>query len=312
MTSLNIAILGEDTVARESAASALGKKSSVDDIGFYHSLFQGKIVTAIDCAAYPAKLPCMLQAIELGDLALVLADKPSPALGEIIVALDVLGRQGVFVTSVDLTPLLSQTSLKESKVFYSLAEAKEYLLGIDAAEAEGSAKVLLDHCFEVKGVGTVALGVVKRGEVKVHDKLLSHPQGLEVEVKSIQKNDEDVQAASACDRVGLSLKNCRAEDLPRGTVLANELVQEGKEIACSISVSKFSKEPVVGGAVLHLAAGLQFEPVKVECEGGIKPGETKAGRVVGQKPIAFEKGEKMVLADLNAKGLRVIANATVP
>ncbi|MCL4324112.1 MAG: hypothetical protein M1144_01405, partial [Candidatus Thermoplasmatota archaeon] len=36
---------------------------------------------------------------------------------------------------------------------------------------EGSLLLPLDHAFPVRGVGTVALGLVERGRVKAHDRL---------------------------------------------------------------------------------------------------------------------------------------------
>ena len=310
MASLNIAVVGENAQKRAEAAHALGKKSSEDDLAFYHTVFQGKIISAIDSCAYPQKLSSLLQAIELADWTLVLADAPSPTLGEIIVALDLLGAKTVFAGALDFGPLIGKTSLKESPCFSSVDEAKEFLLQQEPERQQGGALVLIDHCFEVKGVGTVALGVVKRGGVNVHDKLASSPLGREIEVKSMQKNDADVKAAEAGDRVGLSIKNAKAEEVERGTVLSRQELAAKKEIACEVSVSKFSRAPVISGASFHLMAGLQFEPCVVECVSEIRPGASGAAKIILQKPVCVVSGEKMLLCDLNAKGPRALACCT--
>ncbi len=308
MSSFNIAVLGENAPARAEAAQAIGKKGSIDDIAFYHTVFGGKIVSAVDSLAYPAKLPALLNSINLCDWALVLADAPSASLGEIIVALDFLGIPSVFVSLLDLSPFLSQTSLKESKIFHSFGEAKEFLLSQEPArDLQAPCKVFVDHCFEVKGVGTVALGVVKQGTLHAHDKLSALPQDIAVEVKSIQKNDDDVKEAFAGDRVGLSLKGTKSDEMPRGTVFAAGGVEAASELSCEISLSKFCKTPISSGA-FHLSAGLQFEPCFVEIAGELSPGKSASGKLKFEKPVAFSKGEKLVLCNLNAKGLRVIAS----
>ncbi|MBI5176520.1 hypothetical protein HY995_00365 [Candidatus Micrarchaeota archaeon] len=316
-SSLNIAVLGENAQSRERAASSLGKKAGVDDLGFYHTVFQGKIVSAIDPAAYPAKLSTLTQALALCDYALVVADAPSPPLGEIIVALDLLNsHETAFCGAIDFTPFLSNTAhLKESKVFADPNEAKQFLLEKENPNLEGPAKILVDHCFEVKGVGTVALGVVKRGEVKIHDSLTSFPSGQPVEIRTIQKNNQDAKDARCGDRVGLSIKGLKAGDVPRGAVFAKGEIGTRSEIKCVVALSKFRKNPLKSGETLHLAAGLQFEPCRIELGAGdaeaeIKPDSSALATLKCEKPIAFENGEKMLLCNLNAKGLRAIAVVT--
>lgn len=314
MPSLNIAVLGENLEARSSAAQALAKKGSADDIAFYHTVFQGKIVSAVECLSYPAKLSPLLNSINLCDWALVLADQPSPALGETIVALDFLALPAVFVSQMDLTPFLSPTGLKHSKVFSSLREAKEFLLAQEPQrDLDSPAKIFIDHCFEVKGVGTVALGVVRQGTLRVHDELDASPLGKQVQAKSIQKNDEDVKEAFAGDRVGLSLKGTSAQEISRGAVLSSSgsgAVKTASEFECEISLSKFAKTPLSPGA-FHLSAGLQFEPCVVEHDKEITPGNRASGKIVCEKQVAFSAGEKMVLCNLNAKGLRVLASVAL-
>jgi selenocysteine-specific translation elongation factor len=305
MPSLNIAVLGEDAERRTAAAQALGKRGTADDISFYHTVFQGKIITAIEPLAYPEKFPVLPQTLCLSDIALVVADKPSPVLGEMIVALDLLGIKAVFLGSFDLKPLLAQTSLKDSSIFSEIQDAREFLFEQESPKVEGSNLIYIDHCFEVKGVGTVALGIIKRGGIGVHDRITAYPVGKEIEVKSIQKNDEDVDSAVWGDRVGLALKNVKSGEITRGTVLSEEKIFAEREFACELAALKFAKEPLVNDAALHLSAGLQFEPCRLEIQGEIKPGEKGRGVIRTEKPVAFLKGEDLLLCDLNAKGLRI-------
>jgi selenocysteine-specific translation elongation factor len=309
MPSLNIAILGADPQERASAAQSIGKKGTADDVGFYHTVYSGTIVSVAEPAAYPAKFQSLLQAIALSDHILVLAGQPTPQLGEIIIALDLLGRDAIFVSENDLSPFLSATSLKGAKISPSLQEAKEHILSQQASNVPGSTQIPIDHCFEVKGVGTVALGLVKRGGVKVHDTLVSYPSGTEIQVRTIQRNDVDVQSAECGDRVGLSLKGAKSEQVERGSIFAAEPMNVSNEISCELSVAKFSKTAISNGMALHVGCNLQFEPAKIECAAEIKQGSKGNAKLILQKPVAFNNGDRLLICDLNAKGLRAIAGA---
>lgn len=308
--SLNIAVLGEDPAGRAAAAASFGKKASSDDLGFYHTVFQGKIINIVEPSAYPAKLSGLLETVALCDWALVLADRPSPSLGETIVALSLSGTKTVFVSALDLSAFLKDSPLASSPVFTTLDEAKEFLLSQKVEPVEGSPLVYADHCFEVKGVGTVLLGVVKAGCVRVHDTLTAYPQGLELEVKSIQKNDADVGDSYSSDRVGFAIKGAKAELVPRGTVLSSGPVRVLTELSCRAEISRFYRARLSAGEVVHLSCGLQFVPARVK-DGVVESGGQ--GNVVfeAEKPLAVPEGQAIMLCNLNAKGLRVLGRAVL-
>ncbi|MCI4361477.1 MAG: hypothetical protein L3J91_07200, partial [Thermoplasmata archaeon] len=74
--------------------------------------------------------------------------------------------------------------------------------GWSAADRPGTVQVPIDHAFPVKGVGAVALGVVRRGSLTAHEKLRLFPTPKLVEIRSIQVHDVDVRAARTGERVG--------------------------------------------------------------------------------------------------------------
>ncbi len=304
-SSLNIAVRGEDPVQRAAAAASIGKKANSGDLGFYHTVFGGKIVNVIEPAAYPAKVSSLLECVALCDWAVVLADKPSPFLGETIVALDLTNTRTVFVSPLDLSPFLKDSTLSSSQVFPTFDEAKEFLLVQESQPKEGQPIVYADHCFEVKGVGTVLLGVVKQGKVLVHDKLSCSPQGLEIEVKSIQKNDADVHESYSGDRVGFAIKGTKAEMVPRGTVLSVGPVETTQGFPIKVGLSKFCRSKLAAGEVVHLSAGLQFVPARVK-SGEVEPGKSAVLAFDCEKPMALPAGQQVIVCNLNAKGLRVL------
>jgi selenocysteine-specific translation elongation factor len=310
-SSLNIAVTGALPDKRAEVAHTFGKKGSSDDMTFYHTVFQGKILSVVEPTGYPDKLTPLLNSLSLCDWNLVIGNELTPALGECIVAADLLGVKTAFLSQADLKPILSNTSLSSAPFFDTLDEAKEFLLTQASPAVAGPVRVTIDHFFEVKGVGSVALGLVKSGELHIHDKLTAYPAGSQVEVKSIQMNDENVEASGAGGRVGLALKNVVAGDVERGTILAKEGVSVAKELSCTLAVAKFCRDPVKNGAVFHLSAGMQFDPCRLECAADITAGKSGPVKLVFEKPIAYWPEQKMLLCNLNGKGLRVVGVATV-
>ena len=70
---------------------------------------------------------------------------------------------------------------------------KEELANFPSAKKDGSTSIVIDHTFDVKGVGTVALGKVLSGKVTQYDKIQHYPSQIEAMVKSIQMHDDDVK-----------------------------------------------------------------------------------------------------------------------
>lgn len=280
-------------------ARELGKRESESDLEFYHRTFEGKRLTFVYPKGFPDKVNPLMQALYLSDFVLLNVAQVDAQFGEIVVAVDAMGKDKGFVVlgeGVDeeqVNAILKGTSaegfgrVKKDEVLGLLANAE--LKG-----KEGNTIVDLDSMFVVKSVGTVALGFVAQGEVKKFAKLRAIPSGEEVLVKSMQKHDKDVNDAQCGDRVGLSLKGIEVKSFSRGLVLAEEDEFEGvKEITVEFEKSRFWKGEVAEGAQLHMQCRLQVVGCKVK---SVSPLVLELG-----KEIAVRAGERVLLADVNAK-----------
>ncbi len=310
MASFTIGVFAENPLLRDEACKKLGKKTSPDDVTFYSGVFEGNIITALDPAAFPAKVQPLVFSANLSDYCVVIADGVSPRLGEIIVTLDLLGKKSGCLVSqtIDFTPFVKGTSLEKWPVFATFDEAKLDALKFVPPETSGTPKGIVDHAFEVKGVGTIVLGVLKRGEISVHDKLTVFPILKQIEVRSIQMHDEDVKKAGCNDRFGLSVRGLESKDFERGFVLGKEM-QSSKKVSFELAPSRFLREPVNNGEVLHASAGFQMAPCKISFEGSeAKAGEKKQAVVEFEKEFAFDSEDSLVLCRLNSRTLRVVAS----
>lgn len=305
MPSLTVGVFSDDLSKRASVCGQLAKKSSEDDIGFYHTSWSGVAIAVLDPVRYPEKVQSLLYVAFLSDYCVLAVDALNPVIGEIIVALDLLQKKsGCILTSLQpeqLQPFLKGTALENYPIYSEVQAVREAAFSHSPTRETGPLKAIVDHSFEVKGVGSVALGLICRGTLKVHDKLTVYPSQKQIEVRSIQMNDVDCQAASAGDRFGIGFKGLAAKELSRGDVLA----QEGKAVSnleAEAEASKFSKG-LRDGEVLHAAVGLQFVPCKLA--GAIAAGGRGPAKLTFESPIALDSSDTIVLVRLNEKTLRI-------
>ncbi|MFH0972232.1 MAG: EF-Tu/IF-2/RF-3 family GTPase [Candidatus Micrarchaeota archaeon] len=309
MGSITIGIFGENPEGRQHAANALAKKGSAEDISVYQTVYSGKIISVVEPTKYPEKVATLAYSAYLSDYCVVLADAMTPALGEIIVTLDLLGKKhGCIISSLDLKPMTKGTNLENYGQFESVDAAREKIYAFEP-ERDASAPVFgsIDHSFEVKGVGSILLGFLHSGKISVHDKLKVHPSGKELEVRSIQMHDEDVKETNAGDRFGLAIRLLTSKDVARGDIVTRieNNLRTGKELDVNIQLSKFAREPLKNGEQIHAFHFLEDSPCKWSGE-EIAGGKDGKGKLIFDKPFSFKTEDPILVVRLDAKGLRVI------
>lgn len=341
---VTLAVLGD---GREELVRSMGKRYSLSDIALYE-VNRGYKLTLVDPVGYPDSLKALATALGLADAVLVCV--PPSGLnalsGEQILTTSLLGLQGVLVyTGLESTSphVLEQVRERTQKVLAgtSLEHAPGVYVSTTTHEGMGElwgtvdalcsaieeryallvdepTRVIVDQAFNVRGVGCVALGVVRAGGVSVRDRLTVYPMGQEVEVRSIQVHDEDVKSAPAGSRVGLALKGIQPNKLERGMVVSStEELTEHPRLECELV--PFT-DGVSQGDVVHVFAGLQSAPLRIEhieSEGEAREhvgaGErcTLSGRLNAKGPLIYRRGDVALLANLDAKGPRMVARARI-
>ena len=206
----------------------IAKVGTNSDILLYHRKDEDIIMTFIEPVKYPEKVSSLTDSIYPSDIAIVKVSTINKDLGEVIVALDLMGKtRGFIITGDEQKPVIKKiienTSLKDYKFFNGKPmELIDEIKAMKIKRDENNSMTVIDHFFKVKGVGTVALGFVLSGTISKHQKLILSDLDREVEVRSIQMNDEDVDTAAAGSRVGLALKNIEPSDMERGMFLSDK------------------------------------------------------------------------------------------
>ncbi len=302
MKSINFVVLGDASIANE-----LGKKGSVTDMTFYERKSSGKIFSFIVPSSFPEKIQPLVQAIALTEYAIVNVSGIDKTLGEQIVALNSMKMEKGFIVAngldEDIKKIIRSTVLEKYE-FVTIDELKQKIENISEVSIDGPKKIVVDAAFEVKGVGTVALGVVRRGLLKKHDELEIFPGKKPVSIRSIQMHDEDVEEANSPARVGVAIKGTIADEIPRGDVIAEkDSIKTANEIKIKFEKSPFYKGEMNLSSSYHLCVGLQIKPVKIKSVG-------EEVVMNSDKPFAYETGEHCLLLDLDSP-MRIVGSGMI-
>jgi selenocysteine-specific translation elongation factor len=252
----------------------------------------------------------------MADQCILKIDKLDATIAETIVALDALDfKRGYLVLAEGVAHETLKTAAPDSIInAYSLLEWQPAIIREKLAELKidnsGEATVLADHSFLVKGVGTVVLGVVKKGVIKKHDEITLYPSKTKTIVKSIQVHDTDVQEAQTGVRVGLALKDIKPEDIPRGTVLStSQSIKTASTIELNFTLSKYSPRTINPGDIFLAASTLNYTPAKT-IEGSLKPGQTGKIKIQLEKEIPQLSG-RLLLLDPGQKMPRILGGGKI-
>jgi selenocysteine-specific translation elongation factor len=245
-----------------------------------------------------------------------MSDKSNPmALSELTEKLKAITK-GTNLEKWESVPVSTTTfegleTLKE-KIFSLAEEAKK----TNAALNELPPRIMVDHFFNVTGIGTVVLGIVIQGTIKVHDQFTLFPVKRPAEIRSVQSNDVDMKTAPAGTRVGLALKGVQSKEFDRGYIMSkDESVASKFTLQCRLS--KFT-QPLGVGDTVHLFAGLQDMPATISSISlsGKDATQAQAGSectvvIATQKDVAYSKNDRFLIAQLNNPKQRFVAGCTL-
>jgi selenocysteine-specific translation elongation factor len=321
MGNLNVAVLGPAGYAKD-----LGKKGTDSDITFYNLKKGEDTVTIIEPARYPERLAPLFYAASMADAALIVVGEITPTFGEWVLMLNEVGVERGYIvlrnylTPDQIAPLLRGTVLERYEfVDEDLIALRDLLLReaharISAPPAAGTVGTIpIDHHFNVRGIGTVILGGVVRGGIRKHDALKVHPGEQAVNVRSIQKHDDDFDWAAEGDRVGIALKNIESDDLDRGFVLSNDpAIRTQKTIEAQATLVKYWPAPLTAGTVLHIGHWMQFIPARVEAVRDDGNWRRPVLTLALEKDLVYLPGDTAVLHYLEGGKLRITGHIELP
>ena len=304
MKSVNFVILGDYSIAND-----FGKKGTSTDLTLYDKKESDIIRTWIAPNGFPEKIQPLFQSIYIAEYVVFHVTSLDKFTGEQIIALDSLGKkEGILSHSYDVDENRLQTMIKgtvlENYKKVNSSNLKEEMLKFPVIQKDGHASVIIDHCFDVKGVGTVALGKVVSGKINQYDNLNHMPSNTKVMVKSIQMHDDDVKESISPARVGLSLKNIKPDDISRGDILSTDSsLRIVDELSLNFTQNQFYKNTVSENEMCIVSIGMQMKAGKFV---SVSPVKIKL-----EKPIAILPNDICILLKPESQSIRIIGSGSI-
>ncbi len=246
-----------------SLADYIGKRGSESSMSFYNRKVGQDTIVGLAPTSIGDKFYAAAEAILLSDMVVLSTAALDRLFGEMLLACAVAGRRVIFDDLNDAARMIDGAGISGHKVVRREDVLGQIVaMGPRANPDGGRVRIDLDRCFPVKGVGTIALGIVTRGTVKVHDELL-HGSGKKVTIRSIQSQDVDVQSAVQGTRVGLSIKGMEHDEVEKGDALSNVAVPRKAEVRVRVVQGRFGAEQLLAGNYYDIVSNFSVSNAQV-------------------------------------------------
>jgi len=164
----------------------------------------------------------------------------------------------------------------------------------------------IQDVYSITGVGTVPVGRVETGVMKVGDKIVFEPAGVSGEVKSIEMHHEPIEQAEPGDNIGFNVRGVSKKDIKRGDVVGHP--DNPPTVA-----SEFTAQIIVLQHPTVITAG--YTPVfhahtaQVACTFAelLKKLDPRTGEVVEENPDYLKTGDAAIVKIVPTKPM-VIEN----
>ena len=302
--SVNFVVLGKQNIVTE-----FGKKGTETDLTLYDRKESDVIKTWVVPSGFPDKIQPLFQAINLAEYAILYVDKLDKFTGEQIIALDSLKKEKGILShtfDVDETKLsmMIKGTVVENYVKVDHDMIKEEMDKFEPITNDEPSEMVIDHCFDVKGVGTVILGKVTNGKIKQYDNLKLYPAGIDVLIKSIQMHDDPVPESICPARVGLAVKGVKPDDVGRGDIISEEDAVDVKtEIELDFQKSPFYKNDIAENQGCLVSIGLQIKAAKFTSISPLK--------LTFEKPVVCKTGQIAIILKPESTTIRILGSGAI-
>jgi len=302
--SINFVVLGKQDIASE-----FGKKGTESDLTLYDRKESDIIKTWVIPNGFPEKIQPLFQAINLAEYVIFHVDKLDKFTGEQIIALDSLKKEkGILSHTFDVDEsklnMMIKGTVVENYARVDQDKIKEEMNTLEPITNNNPTELLIDHCFDVKGVGTVILGKVSNGTIKQYDNLKLYPHNIDVLIKSIQMHDDPVPESVCPARVGLAVKGAKPDEVGRGDVISVENAVDIKtEIELDFEKSPFYKSEISENQGCLVNIGLQTKAAKFSSISPLK--------LIFEKPIVCKKNDIAVILKPESTTIRILGSGKI-
>ncbi|WP_457591645.1 translation elongation factor EF-1 subunit alpha [Geoglobus sp.] len=155
-------------------------------------------------------------------------------------------------------------------------------------------RIPIQDVYSISGVGTVPVGRVESGVLKVGDKVIFNPAGVTGEVKSIEMHHEAIPQAEPGDNIGFNVRGVSKNDIRRGDVAGHpdNPPTVVRDFTAQIVVLQHPTAITVGYTPVVHAHTAQVACQFVELQKKIDP---RTGQVKEENPQFLKTGDAAVV-----------------
>lgn len=159
-------------------------------------------------------------------------------------------------------PMIPVSAINSSSTFSFLEQMKPFLF-VPERNIKNPFLFAVDHCFNLKGKGTVCTGTVLEGNISTGQEIEIPTIREKRKVKSMQMFRKTVQEARQGDRVGICVPNFNADTLERGILAAPGTVKHISQAVIQLKKIKYFKNDISSKSKFHITIGHQTVMAKV-------------------------------------------------
>ena len=193
-----------------------------------------------------------------------------------------------------------------------MLKAKLLALGESGKGVTGFARLAVDRCFVLSGTGVVVTGTIHAGEIKVDDRLVLTPSGLEARVRSLHAQNRPAEIGRAGERCALNLSGSRLskDSVRRGDwVVSPELHAPTDRIDVRLKLLASEGQPLKHWSPVHVHLGAAHVMGRVALieDDRLAPGASGLAQLVLDEKLGVLAGDRIILRDPSAT--RTLAGA---
>jgi elongation factor 1-alpha len=155
-------------------------------------------------------------------------------------------------------------------------------------------RIPLQDVYTITGVGTVPVGRVETGKMRVGEQVIVMPEGSVAEVKSIETHHTPMQEAVAGDNIGFNLRGIGKGEIKRGSVLgpASNPPTIAKAFRAQIIVVHHPTAIAAGYTPVLHAHTAQVAATISDIEAKLDP---RTGQPTEEKPKSIKTGDSAIV-----------------
>ena len=186
-------------------------------------------------------------------------------------------------------------------------KGKTLLEALDNLEAPKPAtdkplRIPIQDVYTITGIGTVPVGKVEAGTIKIGDAVTFTPSGAKGDVKSIEMHHEQVQEAGPGDNIGFCVRGVGKNDIKRGDICAQAATAPKvvKEFEAQIIVLQHPNVLTKGYTPVFHCHTAQVACKITEI---LKKMDPKTGQVMAENPDFIKTGDAAIVKVVPTKPL---------